>query len=254
MFARSSPFAFDRKRARCFAGPPLWLCIGVLLAMCGNSACAAALGSFVSSVGLFAALAALFVIKGWQAQLSQTALSMAGGTLVIAAGAVWLWRGRAGGRGLGVASGRGGRDARKALVGIERPAALALVRIPDGIDRAALLVELRLHFVRLQEAWDLGAMPALQALTTADMLDELCLGLPASTSESTSGRTDIVTLHAELFACEDLSGTLLVSVEFSGLMRESSDQSAAPFRELWMLTKSKGCHSGWKLARHQALL
>ena len=87
------------------------------------------------------------------------------------------------------------------------------------------------------------------------MLDELRLGLPATaTDATTSSRTDIVTLRADLFAFDGLGGSFLASVEFSGLMRESSRDMAQPFRELWMLTRSTDGSGGWKLARHQTLL
>ncbi|MBC8055358.1 MAG: Tim44 domain-containing protein [Rhizobiales bacterium] len=255
MFARRTSFAHPTAPARWHRGTPLALCVGLVLALSANDAFAAALGSLVTSVGLFAALAALFVVKGWPGQLPASALSIAGGALVIAGGAAWLWRARFGGRwSAGLAETRGRQRQPAVGVAAQVPSRSA-VALPAGIDRDALLVELRLHFVRLQEAWDQRAMAALQALTTPEMLDELRLGLPACIGDgSTAGCTDVVTLHADLFAFEELSGAYLASVEFSGLMRESTGQCAAPFRELWMLTRSKGGSPGWKLARHQALL
>ena len=257
MFSRTPGFTFDRPHTRWPTGAPLALCVGVLFATTANDACAAALGSLVTSVGLFAALAALFAIKGWPAQLPASALSTAGGALVIAGGAAWWWRTRATGRSSSFAGGvrPGSIDvgSAPALAG-GRMVGPAGVQLPASLDREALLVELRLIFVRLQEAWDLGAIATLRTLTTTEMLDELCLGLPGCSQDGAAARTDVVTLRAELFAFEEMSGAFVASVEFSGLMRESPGQCAAPFRELWMLTKSKGGDSGWKLARHQALL
>jgi predicted lipid-binding transport protein (Tim44 family) len=240
-----------RVRAGWPSGAPLGLCFGLLLALSANGACAAALGSVVTSVGLFAALAALLVVKSWPAQLPAAALSTAGGALLIAGGAAWLWRARAAGP-IGaapsfVATGKEG--ARPAV----RPLRGACVALPDCFEHDMLLVELRLHFVRLQEAWDLGAMAALQGLTTPEMLAEFCLEQPACIGEASS-RTDVVTLQAELFAFEELGGAFVASVEFSGLMRHAPGEVAAPFRELWMLMRPKHGASGWKLARHQALL
>ena len=248
-------FAADRSRGARKAWPlslPVGLGVGLMLMLGVNDACADALGSLASSMGLFAALAALFVIKGWPAHLQASALSTAGGALVIAGGAAWLWRARAAGRAVGLAGLPGGRRSGRPAAG--RPARVAHVTLPPAIDRETLLAELRLNFVRLQEAWDAGTMPTLQALTTPEMLAELCLGLPACTDGATPGRTDIVTLQADLFGFEQVGDALLVSVEFSGLMREASGEGAAPFRELWMLTQSMPGASGWKLARHQALL
>ena len=207
----------------------------------------------MTSVGLFAALAALFAVKGWPAQLPASALSTAGGALVIAGGAAWWWRSRATGRSSGLA-GRLVSPIAAAPLSTGPTTRPAGVSLPLGLDREALLAELRLIFVHLQEAWDLGAMASLRLLTTPEMLEELCLGLPACSREATAARTDVVTLRAELFAFEEMTGAFVASVEFSGLMREAPGQCAAPFRELWMLTKSKDGDSVWKLARHQALL
>lgn len=230
---------------------PLGLCIGLLLAFGANEACAAALGSLATSVGLLGALAALLVAMSWPAHLPASALSTAGGALLIAGGAAWLWRARvaspvAAARAAGAAGESAGRAA-----GCEAPD--ACVALPYGFERDALLAELRLHFVRLHEAWDLSAMVALQGLTTPQMLAEFCLERPGCAGDD-AGRTDVVTLHAELFAFEELGGSFVASVEFSGLMRQAPGEVAAPFRELWMLTRSKHGAAGWKLARHQALL
>ena len=252
MFAPTA--AFPPRRVRSGFGAPVALWVAVALTLSVNDACAGALGSLVTSVGVFAALAGLFVIKGWPAQLPASALSTAGGALVVAGGAAWLWRTRVAGRWPGpAATVRSLPDATRARAAVQS-AQVAAVTLPRGTDREALLVELRLHFVRLQEAWDVGAMATLQALTTAEMLDELCLGLPACTFDEVHARTDIVTLRADLFAFDELPAAFVVSVEFSGLMRESPGHCPVPFRELWMLTRSKDDSSGWKLARHQALL
>lgn len=251
---RNARSANDRHRRVAWPSTlPLGLCVGVLLALGVNEAGAAALGNLATSVGLFAALASLFFIKTWPADMPAAALSGAGGALVIAGGAAWLWRARIAGRSLGITDLQGARRGERGGAVVRRRASASPVTLPAGLDRDALLVELRLIFVRLQEAWDLGAMPTLQALTTTEMLAELCVGLPAC-GDGSAGRTDVVTLQADLFGFEELNGAVVVSVEFSGLMREAPGECAAPFRELWMLTRSQRDAEGWKLARHQALL
>jgi len=97
-------------------------------------------------------------------------------------------------------------------------------------------------------------MQSLRVLTTPEMFDELCFESPGAGSVRTSSRTDVVTLRAELLGFEVLAGMQLASVEFSGLIREAADQGAVPFREFWILAKSNAGGSGWRLARHQALL
>ena len=92
----------------------------------------------------------------------------------------------------------------------------------------------------------------LKALTTPEMLEELLHVL--SVREAGASRTDVISLHAELLGLEELSAAYLASVEFSGLIRESAEQGAVPFRELWMLACAKDGTPSWRLARQQALL
>lgn len=226
--------------------------IAMLLALASHEACAATLTSLATSVGVFAALATLFVVKGLPAELSTDALPAAAGLLLVAGAGAWHWRGRFPKlSGAAVALAR--FEAEVPAGALRVPTGRVLV-LPPGLERAPLLRELSGQFVRLQAAWDLGESAALALLTTAQMLDELCGELPGRGPGRDANRTDVVTLHAELLGFDMLGDVWMATVEFSGLIRESPQQGAAPFRELWMLTRSEPDASGWKLARHQALL
>ena len=250
MLTRSLPHPLPRWRL----APSVSLWVALFLTFTTNEACAAALGSLATSVGLLAALAALLVMKSWPAHLPSAALSTGGGLIVVAAGIAWLWRGRVTQRiAAFVPSGyveRRTRGGRPVHIANER----AAISLPIGFQHAALITDLRAKFVQLQAAWDLDDLPALTLLTTSEMLYELCADLPGCAVGSESNRTDVITLDAELLGFEELAGVFLVSVEFSGLIREEADRGAVPFREVWMLAKTKQDGADWKLARHQALL
>ena len=228
----------------------LSLAFGVAVASAAspNEASAATLGSLATSVSLFTAFAALLVLKGWPAYLGVGALSTVAGLLALTIGAVSLWRSREAGIARGAVESTLVRNPGPVL---QLPQGADVV-LPAGVDRAVLLTDLRQHFVRLQAAWDTAEHEAMRAMTTPDMLEELRAELACCAD--VSNHTEVVTLHARLLAFDDLAGAHVVSVDFSGLIRESADQDAAPFRELWMLTRSKNEPSGWRLARHQALL
>jgi predicted lipid-binding transport protein (Tim44 family) len=125
------------------------------------------------------------------------------------------------------------------------------LRIPAGLDGDAVLDVARGRFMRLQAAWDAGDISTLKSLTTPEMLEELLHVLGAR--GDAGSRTDVITLHAELLGLEELSAAYLASVEFSGLIRESAEHGAVPFRELWMLACMKDEASSWRLARQQSL-
>ena len=145
-----------------------------------------------------------------------------------------------------------------APVDAAQPPAATLMRgehvlLVPGLDIAEVLDMARSRFLRLQAAWDAGDVAALTSLTTPDMLDELLQVLDARLS-ATPCRTDVVSLHAELLGLEEMGAAWLASVEFSGLIRESAEAGAVPFRELWMLSATKDGTPSWRLARQQALL
>lgn len=223
------------------------LFVGAVLAFTANAACATALGSFATSLGVFAALAALVAIKDWPVHIAADALPTAGAALIVAGGAAWFFRSRlafrAGGQVASIAARR-----RRAVEVAALP-----VELPAEIDRDALLAEMRAHFVRLQDAWDRGDAKALDGLATPDMLAELRRERQVSTAASAAGRTEILSLTADLLGFESLAQDWLLSIEFSGLLREASAARPVPFRELWLLTRSKAQGDAWRLARHQLL-
>lgn len=236
-------------------GTSLVLGVGLVLAIGPNDACAVALGGVAGSAGMLAALTTLVLMQGWAAHLAAPAMYATGGVLLVAGGLAWLWGVRPVRRVLGfvVAAGPTRTSApSRATIQCVRPA--AVIMLPTGFERVALLAEMRLVFVRLQAAWDLAEMQSLRMLTTPEMFDELCFESPTAGSIRGSTRTDVVTLRSELLGFDELAGLHLVSIEFSGLIREAADQGAVPFREIWILARSNVGDSGWRLARHQALL
>jgi len=65
--------------------------------------------------------------------------------------------------------------------------------------------------------------------------------------------TDVVMIEAQLLGIEDTGDDYMVSVEFSGMIREDPSAGASPFREVWNMTKPKSGNSGWLVAGVQAL-
>jgi predicted lipid-binding transport protein (Tim44 family) len=127
--------------------------------------------------------------------------------------------------------------------------------VPAGFDAEGFLKASKANFVSLQDAWDRSDIPALRAMMTDDMLEQIRSQL-AEREESAGGRvnkTEVVMLEAQLLGIEELHGEYMASVEFSGLIREEASAGPNPFREVWNITRPKAGSGGWLVAGVQAL-
>ncbi|KDB07969.1 import inner membrane translocase subunit Tim44 [Burkholderia sp. lig30] len=127
--------------------------------------------------------------------------------------------------------------------------AAAAVQVPAGFDTEAFLRSAKVYFVRLQAAWDQGNMADIREFTTPEMFAEIKIDLDGRGNEK--NQTDVVQLDAELLEVDDRGIGQSASVRFHGLIRESAGAPAAPFEEVWNLSKSGG--QGWLLAGIQQL-
>jgi hypothetical protein len=232
----------NRVSRRWRGGLSLGLGLPLLLGSTPAAAAGAGLGASAVTpwIGIAAALWAVFGSQVLSA--GGSGVVVAGLGLALLASAFWVWRHQ---------RARHGR-ARRSVPPRRVASAPAPLCIPAGLDGEAVLDAARARFMRLQAAWDAGDVSTLKSLTTPEMLEELMHVLTAR--GAASSRTDVITLHAELLGLEELSAAYLASVEFSGLIRESAEHGAVPFRELWMLACMKDEAASWRLARQQSLL
>ncbi|MBR8329814.1 Tim44 domain-containing protein, partial [Burkholderia cenocepacia] len=128
-------------------------------------------------------------------------------------------------------------------------AAAAPLQVPAGFDTEAFLRSAKVYFVRLQAAWDQGNLADIREFTTPEMFAEIKIDLDSRGNDA--NQTDVVQLDAELVAIEDRGIEQSASVRFHGLIREAANTSAAPFDEVWNLSKSGS--QGWLLAGIQQI-
>lgn len=115
-------------------------------------------------------------------------------------------------------------------------------RWPADFNAAEFLRHARLNFVRLQEAHDARDSAALADFLTSDLLAEVEAQWQA---ESATGKTDVVTLESEVLDVVTEGLLYIVSVRFSGLIREGDSAEAQPFAEIWHLEKPLRGATGW---------
>jgi predicted lipid-binding transport protein (Tim44 family) len=126
--------------------------------------------------------------------------------------------------------------------------------IPADFDTEGFLRASKANFVRLQDAWDRADIPALRAMMTDEMVEQIQSQLADREQQSggATSRTEVVMLEAQLLGIEELDDEYMASVEFSGLIREEPSAGPVPFREVWNITKPKA-GGGWRVAGLQSL-
>ncbi len=116
-------------------------------------------------------------------------------------------------------------------------------RWPADFNAAEFLRHARLNFVRLQEAHDARDSAALADFLTPDMLADVQAQWQAE--GDTAGKTDVVTLESEVLDVVTEGLLYIVSVRFSGLIREDGGAEPQSFAEIWHLEKPLRGTTGW---------
>ncbi len=117
---------------------------------------------------------------------------------------------------------------------------------PPGFDAAAFAREAKLNFIRLQAAYDAGNLDDLRAFTSPEVFAEIRMQLAERGDDAQT--TDVMTLDADVLEAVDEGNHHVVSVRFTGLVREAADHDAQPLDEVWHLTRPASGHGGWVIA------
>ncbi|HEY8101439.1 MAG TPA: Tim44-like domain-containing protein [Burkholderiaceae bacterium] len=130
-------------------------------------------------------------------------------------------------------------------------ARMAQWSVPTDFDVPAFLRNAKTYFIRLQASWDKADIKDIREFTTPEMFAELKMQLQER--GASPNVTDVVTLGAELMGVEVVNDDYLASVKFSGMIKESETAEAAPFEEVWNMSKPTSGQGGWVLAGIQQL-
>ncbi|MCY7317454.1 MAG: 39S ribosomal protein L45 [Ramlibacter sp.] len=127
--------------------------------------------------------------------------------------------------------------------------------VPADFDTEGFISAAKRNFVTLQDAWDKSDISTLRSMMTDEMLGEIRSQLAEREGQAGAqpGKTEVVSLEAQVLGIEDLGDAYMASVEFSGMIREEPSASPTPFREVWNMTKPKAGYSGWLVAGLQAM-
>jgi predicted lipid-binding transport protein (Tim44 family) len=119
-------------------------------------------------------------------------------------------------------------------------------RIPADFDVDGFLRQAKVNFLRLQAANDTGNLDDIREFTSPEMFAEIKLGF--GERGAAAQETDVMTLNAEVLDVTEEASRYVVSVRFSGLIREAKEAAPEPFDEIWHLVKPRDSSRGWVLA------
>jgi predicted lipid-binding transport protein (Tim44 family) len=124
-------------------------------------------------------------------------------------------------------------------------------RIPADFDSEGFERNAKTNFVRLQAANDARDLDDIRQFTTLEMAAELQLEM--AERGTAPQKTEVVSLEARVMDVEEDAERYLVSVRFTGVMRDGSSQPDEAFEEIWHLVKSRQGNGGWLLSGIQQM-
>ena len=124
-------------------------------------------------------------------------------------------------------------------------------RIPADFDTTAFLRIAKLNFVRLQASNDANNLDDIREFVSPELFAEIKMQMDER--GNAPQQTDVVTLNADLLEVTTESNRHIASVHFSGTIREIVSAAAAPFDEIWNLSKPLDGNQGWVVAGIQQL-
>ena len=127
--------------------------------------------------------------------------------------------------------------------GASAPAAITL---PGGMAAGDFERLAKMVFIRMQAANDAGNVDDLRKFTTPELFASLRLDLQER--GTAQQQTDVVQIDAQVVEATQEKGQDIVSVRFSGLIREAADAGAEPFNELWHLVRPADGSGDWAIA------
>lgn len=118
-------------------------------------------------------------------------------------------------------------------------------RWPAGFDANEFARHAKLNFVQMQAAHDAKDLSTMRDFLAPGLYREIEADVRAAGAPQ---KTEVVTLDAEVLDVTTENDLYVVSVRFSGLIRETAGDEPQQFSEVWHLEKPLNGRSGWLVA------
>lgn len=116
--------------------------------------------------------------------------------------------------------------------------------IPADFDVGGFVRNAKINYIRLQAANDAGNLDDLREFTTPEMFAELQMDIRER--NGATQKTEVLDLDGEVLEVAEEGNRYIVSVRFTGSLREDGEVSAV--NEIWHLSKPRQGAGGWVLA------
>ncbi len=118
-------------------------------------------------------------------------------------------------------------------------------RIPADFDTAGFERNAKVNFIRLQAANDAGNLDDIRQFTTPEMFAELKMEL--SDRGTAAQKSEVVNIQAQVIEVAEEADRYVVSVRFTGFIRDEIARNDESFDEIWHMTKPRQGGQGWVL-------
>jgi len=138
------------------------------------------------------------------------------------------------------------------LAGTGAPAAVSVEaverkgNIPADFDVSGFVRNAKVNFIRLQAANDAGNLDDIRDFTSPEMFAEIKMDLEER--RGAEQQTDVLSLEAEVIDVAEEATRYIVSVRFTGELREEKGAAPTALDEVWHLSKPRDGNKGWVVA------
>ncbi len=117
---------------------------------------------------------------------------------------------------------------------------------PDWFDEARFIEDARSHFVAVQKAWDALDAKELQDYCTPELYNALKVEM--AQLQVGTNHTEVDELNADIADLAIDGDYFIVSVRFSGFIKEEADGFAHAFNEIWHIRRLAEGRGPWQIA------
>lgn len=123
--------------------------------------------------------------------------------------------------------------------------------VTANFDVAGFERNARVQFLRLQTANDAGNLDDIREFTTPEMFAEIRLDM--SERGGATQETEVIKVEAKVIEVVEEGALYVVSLRFTGMIRESKVAQPQAFEETWHLVKAREGSGGWLLSGIQQM-